>query len=141
MTIQLTRAQLDTIFDQAALAAPDECCGILVGSEVAGRLEVVEVHPVPNVWEGDKRDRFELDALTHLRRQRESREHGLTIVGYYHSHPQGNASPSAFDAEMAWPGYAYLIVALNRAQPPEVKSWQFDERVGRFTEQAVQIAE
>ena len=48
--------------------------------------------------------------------EREVREAGQEVVGYYHSHPDHPAAPSAFDAEHAWPWYSYLIVRIDRGR-------------------------
>ena len=45
-----------------------------------------------------------------------SERDGLEIVGYYHSHPDHPAGPSAFDTEHAWPWYSYLIVRVDRGR-------------------------
>jgi proteasome lid subunit RPN8/RPN11 len=57
----------------------------------------------------------------------ELRTEGLEVVGYYHSHPDHPAAPSAFDAEHAWPWYSYLIVRVDRGQGAEVASWLLDD--------------
>ena len=63
-----------------------------------------------------------------LRRlEREVREAGPEIVGYYHSHPDHPAAPSAFDAEHAWPWYSYLIVRIDRGRGADLASWVLDD--------------
>ena len=52
---------------------------------------------------------------------------GLEIVGYYHSHPDHPAVPSAFDTEHAWPWYSYLIVHINRGRGAGMASWVLDD--------------
>jgi proteasome lid subunit RPN8/RPN11 len=132
----LTPSQRDQIIEQAKREAPDECCGIVVGI-ISGEQRIVnEVHPVQNVWEGDRRKRFMIDARVHLRLQREVRELQQTIIGFYHSHPTGTPNPSAFDAELAWPDHSYLIVSLPDCV---MKSWQLDEQTGQFVEEQMQI--
>jgi proteasome lid subunit RPN8/RPN11 len=55
------------------------------------------------------------------------REEGQEIVGYYHSHPDHPARPSAFDAEHAWPWYSYLIVRIDRGRGADLASWVLDD--------------
>src|SRR5687767_4824289 len=99
MALVLTVSQQKSIIEHALREAPNECCGILVGT-ISGQHRFVEqVHDLANVWEGDRRNRFMIDAKAHLRLQRKARESLLSIVGFYHSHPQGTPNPSAFDAE------------------------------------------
>jgi proteasome lid subunit RPN8/RPN11 len=123
--VKLAQGQLDVIFADAVRHAPDECCGVLIGRPVEGEVEVREAHAVPNVWEGDRSNRFALDPHEHLRLQRESRERGLSVVGFYHSHPTGSTEPSAFDAELAWPDCLYLIVSLQDGKPGRAGAWRF----------------
>ena len=52
---------------------------------------------------------------------------GQEIVGYYHSHPDHPARPSAFDAEHAWPWYSYLIVRIDRGRGADMASWVLDD--------------
>lgn len=43
-------------------------------------------------------------------------KNGLDIVGFYHSHPDHSAVPSAYDVEHALPVYSYLIVSVYAAK-------------------------
>ncbi len=119
--LSLEPAQVAAIEAHARACLPAECCGILVGRRLSRNLapdgsnpgdvlSVTELHPVPNVAPADQRSHYEIDPLAHLRLQRTVRERGLHILGFYHSHPQGPARPSATDVRQAWSGYAYLIV-------------------------------
>jgi desampylase len=136
--LALTRDDIALITAHATAAAPDECCGILLGKREGDEITVRQVAAVPNVFEGDRRSRYELDARTHLRVQREARAAGLGVLGFYHSHPAGPAVPSQADVERAWLGYAYLIVTLGDAEPP-ARCWRLDRKAGRFIEVPMRI--
>ena len=41
---------------------------------------------------------------------------GLTLVGYYHSHPDDAAIPSEYDRVHALPNFRYLITAVWAGQ-------------------------
>jgi proteasome lid subunit RPN8/RPN11 len=63
-----------------------------------------------------------------LRRlEAELRGQGLEIVGYYHSHPDHPAAPSAFDAGHAWPWYSYVIVRVDHGRAADLASWMLDD--------------
>ena len=63
-----------------------------------------------------------------LRRlERDVRAAGQDIVGYYHSHPDHPARPSAFDTDHAWPWYSYLIVRMDRGRSADLASWVLDD--------------
>ena len=62
-----------------------------------------------------------------LRRlEAELRADGLEIVGYYHSHPDHPAVPSAYDTAHAWPWYSYLIVRIEQGRAREAASYTLD---------------
>lgn len=139
MTFQITQDQLDDIFEHALADSPDECCGILIGDQMTDIVTIHRTRRVANVWDGERTHRFELDARSHVRLQREAREAGLEIVGFYHSHPTGEAVPSAFDVERAWPGVSYLIVSLDGDRRGDARSWRLDDGESQFVEEEVLI--
>ena len=57
----------------------------------------------------------------------ELRASGLEVLGYYHSHPDHAAAPSAFDTEHAWPWYSYVIVSVERGRAAELSSWILED--------------
>src|SRR5690554_2802929 len=95
-TIEITLAALDTLRAEARKAAPLECCGILLGA--AGRID----HAVPaaNIA-ADPRTRFEIEPGALIAAYRAERAGGPKVAGFYHSHPDGPAAPSAIDRAMA----------------------------------------
>ena len=109
---------------------PHECCGFLVGR--AG--EVVELARASNAREDSPKNRYLIPPVEFVRVQREADARGLDIVGFYHSHPDHPARPSAFDREHAWPGYAYLIVAVAKGVPDELRGFRFDAPDEPFAE-------
>src|SRR6202049_5364545 len=72
---------------------------------------------------------------TMLAAHKEARAAGLSVVGYYHSHPDHPAEPSEFDREHAWPGLSYLIVAVRRGQVDRARLWRWREDRERFFEE------
>ena len=126
MTLRLPGALADEIRRHGEAAYPAECCGAMVGRVEGAAKEVLRLSPAVNRRTDDPH-RY-LIAPDDLRRlEREVREAGQEIVGYYHSHPDHPARPSAFDAEHAWPWYSYLIVRIDRARGAEMASWVLDD--------------
>lgn len=110
MTLEVTSQVLDALFTQAELARPRECCGILLGE--GERIDVfkptVNVHPHPE-------EHFEIDPQTLIDCHRAARGGGPQVLGYYHSHPNGLARPSATDEAMAADdGSVWAIIAAGR---------------------------
>ena len=95
---------------EARTAHPLECCGILFGERGA----IVDLLPARNVHPQPERH-FEIDPQALIDAHRAAREGGPGIVGYYHSHPNGRAVPSATDSALAArDGSVWAIIAAGR---------------------------
>ena len=92
----VTSAVLAVMRAEAAAAHPLECCGLLLGQACA----IVQAVPAANVAAEPVR-RFEIDPAALIAAHRAARGGGLQVLGYYHSHPTGDARPSATDQAMA----------------------------------------
>ena len=126
MTLRVPGALADEIRRHGEAAYPAECCGAMVGRIEGAAKEVLRLSPAVNRRIDDPhRYLIAPDDLRQL--EREVREAGQEIVGYYHSHPDHPARPSAFDAEHAWPWYSYLIVRIDRGRGAEMASWVLDD--------------
>ena len=106
MMIAVTSSVLERLAQEAQRAFPDECCGLLFGTNAL----IDGLAPTRNVAT-EPRDRFELDPQALIDAHRAARTGGPRLVGYYHSHPRGPAAPSAIDqAEAAGDGMIWAIV-------------------------------
>ena len=102
---------LSDIVAHARAAAPDECCGLLVGT--GARIE--SAHAARNLRRSPTR--YLVDPADHFAAIRSGRKVGLGVVGAYHSHPASAASPSPRDEREATDtDFLYLIVSLATAQ-------------------------
>jgi desampylase len=95
MRILLPGELRERIFDEARVAHPAECCGLLQGMRDGDLCHVTALHPARNLAPGI--DRFEIDPRDHIAARKTARLSGHAIVGCYHSHPRGRAEPSAAD--------------------------------------------
>jgi proteasome lid subunit RPN8/RPN11 len=126
MTLRLPGALADEIRRHGEAAYPAECCGAMVGRVEGAAKDVLRLSPAVNRRTDDPhRYLISPDDLRQL--EREVREAGQEIVGYYHSHPDHPARPSVFDAEHAWPWYSYLIVRIDRGRGTDMASWVLDD--------------
>jgi proteasome lid subunit RPN8/RPN11 len=122
VSLRLSESLADEIRRHGEAAYPAECCGALVGRLEGEAKEVVRLAPAVNRRTDDPH-RY-LIAPDDLRRlDADVRAAGLDIVGYYHSHPDHPAAPSAFDADHAWPWYSYVIVRIDQGRGAELASW------------------
>lgn len=96
----------------AAAASSDEICGLLFGAPDA----IEAALPCRNVA-ADPHRRFEIDPAALIAAYRATRGGGPALLGCYHSHPGGDATPSAQDAaDAAADGSLWLIVAGGEAR-------------------------
>lgn len=100
-----------------ALAAADpgqEVCGLLFGE--GDRIDVAV--STKNVA-ADTRVNFEIDPAALMSALRSERVGGPRLIGYFHSHPNGLASPSATDIAMAAPDNRVWVIIGS-----DLTAWQ-----------------
>lgn len=122
MSLRLPESLAEEIRRHGEAAYPAECCGALVGRIEGEAKEVVRLAPAVNRRTDDPH-RYLIVPDDLRRLEAEVRAAGLEIVGYFHSHPDHPAAPSAFDADHAWPWYSYVIVRIDRGRGAELASW------------------
>ena len=108
--VRIPTAAIRMMVAHARRARPRECCGLLVG---AGSRVAFAV-PLRNV--SRSRTRYRVDPAEHIALRRILREvaPAADIVGVYHSHPAGSATPSETDvAEALYAGWIHVIVGLG----------------------------
>lgn len=129
---------------------PDECCGALIGQEsrLAGATDlpsgrggsrVVEAFALPNTTSGERRRRFLIGPEEYRAADARASETGSDVIGFYHSHPDHPAIPSAFDLEHAWPNLSYVIVSVRAGRPEEARSWRLRGDRSAFDEEALVV--
>lgn len=121
MTLRLSNSVVEEIRREGEQAYPGECCGILAG-RTGDVKEVLRLAPAMNRRTDDPhRYLISPDDLRLI--EARLRSSGQEVLGFYHSHPDHPATPSAFDTEQAWPWYSYIIVGVNRGRAAELASW------------------
>ena len=131
---------LESMREHGQRCYPEECIGILGGSAGDADKTVLEVLPLTNTFPGPRHNRSLISAAEYLKVDRDFRQRGLKMVGFYHSHPDHPARPSEFDRENALPWASYVIVKVDRAQAVEVTSWVLQEDRGGFDSENIQIS-
>src|SRR6266487_4059668 len=97
---------------------PHECCGILLGRmDDDGTRIVTSTARCGNTRTDSAHNRYNIDPKELVRIQREGRERGEDIIGFYHSHPDHPARWSSTDlAEAHWTGCCYLITSVDQGK-------------------------
>ncbi len=117
-----------------AAAYPDECCGVLLGPRDG---TVSETWRLENSTDLERRRRFLIGPDDYRRADARATARGLEIVGFYHSHPDHAAEPSAFDLAHAWPHLSYAIVSIRGGVPRELRSWRLSADRSGYTEESI----
>jgi len=117
------------IEQHARAAAPEECCGLLLGTP-GGVTAAVRARNIAH----SPRTRYEIAPEDHFEALRRARSLGVDVVGAYHSHPHSPPIPSATDRSEAFEAFLFLIVGLA-ARQAEIRAWQLMD--GNFVEVAL----
>jgi proteasome lid subunit RPN8/RPN11 len=128
---------------------PNECCGVLLGKNIAGEAEGATVNHVQQIVRaGNTRtdsahNRYHIAPQELVKIQRQARGLGLDIVGFYHSHPDHPAQWSKTDfAEAHWLGCSYIITSVEQGKAALTNSFLLSgtgEEDKNFEDEAIQI--
>ena len=143
MTLRVSKAQWEALRRHGEEAYPAECCGVLVGSiDANGCKQVTSAIRCRNTREDSPTNRYEIDPRELLRIQRESRNTGSEIVGFYHSHPDHPPRWSRTDlAEAHWTGCSFVITSVEHGRAGETASFILngDEETKSFLAEEIEI--
>jgi proteasome lid subunit RPN8/RPN11 len=127
---------------------PHECCGVLLGrfdDDGSGAVSktVTRIARCGNTRADSPQNRYNIDPRDLIRIQREGRERGEDIVGFYHSHPDHPAKWSSTDlAEAHWFGCSYVITSVENGKAVLTNSFELtgsDETDKQFMEEETEV--
>jgi proteasome lid subunit RPN8/RPN11 len=120
-------------------AYPNECCGVLLGGiDDSGGKAVESLLPINNKGAPEEQyHRFAITSEDYLAAEKEARRQNRDILGFYHSHPDHPAVPSAFDKDNALPFYSYVIVSVENGKAGVIRSWELTADRGEFKEEEI----
>jgi proteasome lid subunit RPN8/RPN11 len=124
---------------------PYECCGVLLGTMTDdGARVVTSIARAGNTRTDSPQNRYNIDPKELLRIQREGRESGEDIIGFYHSHPDHPAQWSQTDlAEAHWFGCSYVITSVEKGKAVLTNSFEltgFDEDDKKLLDEKIDVA-
>ena len=115
---------------------------MLLGTISGDARVVLEAVPLNNSAE-TRRNRYRIEPVDLIRAETAARHAGWEILGFYHSHPDHPAEPSATDlAEAHWLGYSYVITAVADGEAVETRSFLLSgecEEKKHFEAEAIRI--
>lgn len=121
------------IFEQMEATYPNEGGGFLLGSVSGDRTTVEDITQVENVFESEEQyHRYAMTPQDWMRLEDEAEARGLTLVGYYHSHPNAPAIPSEYDREHALPNFVYIITSVENNKAVDMRAWRLQPDRSRF---------
>jgi proteasome lid subunit RPN8/RPN11 len=140
--MRIGRPQLEEMLAQARERYPFEACGVLVGV-VQSPARVQRVVPVVNREKDTPRVRYQIAPEDLIRIQREARDRGEEIVGYYHSHPDHPARPSETDRRIAAEGLSdgviHVVVGVEKGESTVPTAWIFHDASQSFHEEPLDV--
>jgi len=143
--LKFKRADYDAIRKHGEETYPHECCGILLGhTDDDGRRVVTSTARTGNTRIDSPHNRYNIDPRDQIRIQREARDRGEDVIGYYHSHPDHPAQWSLTDlAEAHWPGLSYVITSVDRGRATVTNSFELngcDDPEKQFLDEKIDVA-
>lgn len=125
--IRIEETAWPEMVSHAEACYPRECCGILIGRDGPDGRVVTAAIPCRNVYEGDQKDRFLLDPKDQLAADRRARQEGLTVLGFFHSHPDEESYFSATDLKNSWPWYSNIVMSVRKGTFSYARSFEANE--------------
>ena len=102
---------------------PNECCGAMLGTLDGDSKVVQEAIALENAYEGEQAARYELRPEDLLAADKAAREHGLDLIGIYHSHPDCDAYFSKTDLQNSCPWYSFVVLSIQKGEFHHANSW------------------
>ncbi len=139
MSMRIPGALFQRIASHGERTYPEECCGVMLGKQIGNDRVVQETIEIDNRQDVNRRRRFLISPEQYRIAERRAGEHNLDLLGFYHSHPDHPAAPSAFDTEHALPWFTYVIVSVATGKTDRATAWVLEEDRARFAEQPLSI--
>jgi [CysO sulfur-carrier protein]-S-L-cysteine hydrolase len=117
--VRIAQGLIDEMVAHAREDLPNECCGLLGGSDGEARTLVRVANSAASPL------RYEMDPQEQYNALKSIEDGGEELLAIYHSHTKSAAYPSQTDVNqaVAWPEQVYVIVSLENDEAPEVKAY------------------
>lgn len=136
--IRLPESAIEAIRAHGRESYRDEACGAMYGRLDGVSKNVVRVAPLDNARSDERHRRFVVTPDAYRHAEAEAARSGLTLLGFYHSHPDHPAYPSTYDLEHAFPFFSYLILSVDKAEPKTMRSFVLADDRRVFLEETVE---
>lgn len=141
--LRINKLEYEAIRQHGEETYPHECCGVLLGRQDGQDRIVSKPIRCGNTRSDSPHNRYHIAPQELVRVQRQAREEGLDIVGFYHSHPDHPAHWSQTDlAEAHWIGCSYVITSVEKGRAVITNSFLLTgatEENKHFADEPVQV--
>ena len=141
--LKISTTHFDAVRLHGEETYPHECCGVLLGQMDGDRRVVTAVARCGNTRNDSPHNRYHIDPRELIRIQRQGRERGEDIVGFYHSHPDHPPRWSSTDlAEAHWIGCSYVITSVEKGKAAVTNSFELsgrDENDKKFADEKIDV--
>lgn len=143
--LQVKREIYEAIRAHGEETYPHECCGALLGRETGNGWRIEASAKAGNTRTDSAHNRYQIAPAELVKIEREARRQGLSIAGFYHSHPDHPAqwSPTDF-AEAHWLGCSYVITAVAQGNATVTNSFFLagaTEEDKKFEQESIEVVE
>jgi|SRR5579863_3285035 proteasome lid subunit RPN8/RPN11 len=141
--LKIGRNEYDALRRHGEETYPHECCGVLLGRMNGDERVVTSSARAGNTRTDSAHNRYNIDPRDLVRIQREGRERGEEIIGFYHSHPDHPARWSPTDlTEAHWLGCSYVITSVEKGKAVLTNSFELagsDESDKRLVDEKIEV--
>lgn len=143
--LRMSKPVYDAIRAHGEETYPHECCGALLGRSTADGWQIEASVKAGNTRTDSAHNRYQIAPVELVKIEREARQQGLSIGGFYHSHPDHPAQWSSTDfAEAHWLGCSYVITAVEQGKAVITNSFFLagtTEEDKRFEDEPIEVKE
>lgn len=123
--LQIEKHIANEMIEHAKEEYPNECCGILAGTNDSTR----HIYRITNTVKSPYR--YIMDPQEFLDADKDVETNNQEFLAFYHSHTHSPASPSTTDVRMAlqsgWLNVHYVIVSLDSLENPQIQAFHIKE--------------
>ena len=142
--LKVSQSHYDSLRQHGEETYPYECCGVLLGQMDGDTRTVTSVARCGNTRTDSPQNRYNIDPKELVRIQRQGRERGEDIIGFYHSHPDHPAQWSSTDlAEAHWFGCSYVITSVEKGKAILTNAFELtgsDENDKKLVDEKIEVA-
>lgn len=142
--LNIQRKDYEALRQHGEETYPHECCGVLLGQmNEDGVRAVSSIARAGNTRTDSAHNRYNIDPKELICIQREGRQRGEDIIGFYHSHPDHPAQWSKTDlAEAHWFSCSYVITSVEKGKAVLTNAFELtgsDENDKQLTDEKIVI--